>query len=397
MQSLTREEIEALAEKKLRGTLTVEEEILLNQWLAREGDEKQFLHADEQVLRDRLLKRIQQEAGIAGHPFRRVKHGLVSARYRWIRVAALFVLTIGGVSCFLFFKKSRTNPEMTVSKIVEKQDVAPGHNGAILTLANGHKIVLDSADNGRIALQGNRRLIKKNGQLVYENSAENPATVAPEKRVNYNTVTTPRGRKFEIVLSDGSKVWLNAASSITYPTAFTDKERKVSITGEVYFEIAKDTRHPFVVSVGGSSITVLGTHFNVMAYKEEKQIKTTLLEGAVRVSNGSRQVVIKPGEQASFSLQSDHINVATVDTRPAVAWTEGKLSMDNLGIEAIMRKVSRWYDVDIKFEGPLPQEHFWGVINRNVNLSDMLKVMKASGIEANLHGRQLIVSSVNEK
>jgi ferric-dicitrate binding protein FerR (iron transport regulator) len=238
-------------------------------------------------------------------------------------------------------------------------------------------------------------LVKQNGLLIYE-----PAVSGAFRRkkgdmgpVAYNTLTTPRGRQFQVVLSDGSKVWLNAASSITYPTAFTGTKREVSITGEAYFEIKNDARHPFIVAAEDEKITVLGTHFNVMAYPDEGQMKTTLVEGSVRISRGTEKVVITPGQQASFSPKTGHIAVMAVQTPEIIAWVSGKLSLNNLDISAIMRRLARWYNVDVEFEGPVPQGHFWGVINRNVNLSSVLSVMNANGIHAQLEGNKVIVSS----
>lgn len=408
MRSLTREHIESLAEKKLHGTITPGEQALLDQWLNQEPEPQMIWNsndADESALRKRLLKRIKKDAGISNYssPVKRIP---VWRNYRW-SAAVILLLIAGSLSYFLLFKKGAVT-EMTDHKKITTHDIAPGHNGAILTLAHGNKIVLDSAGNGKIAMQGNRRLVKKNGQLVYEKAAAEVSknSTASDDNIIYNTLRTPRGRKFQIVLSDGTKVWLNAASSITYPTAFTGKERKVTVTGEVYFEVAphppkgRGGAIPFIVHVNSSlgkgiDVKVLGTHFNINAYNDEASIKTTLLEGAIKVSHGHQHVIITPGQQASVSRQSDQIVVATVDTEPAVAWVEGKLSLNDLGVGAIMRKVSRWYDVDVEFEGPVPQEHFWGLINREVNLSAMLKVMRASGIDANLKGNKVIVSSDN--
>lgn len=396
MQSLTREKIELLVEKKLRGALTQEEQVLLDQWLNREPAEEMDWYSgdpDEQAFRERLLNRIRKSAGIPGHPATTDNIPRIR-RYRWAAAAAIALLIAGGLSYLLFSGGGGATQVEIAGDGGRIQDVAPGHQGAVLTLANGNRIVLDSTGNGEIAVQGNRRLVKKNGQLVYENQAGGAPSNgrSPAGADIYNTMTTPRGREFRLVLSDGTKVWLNAASSITYPTAFTGKERSVSVTGEAYFEVAEDSRRPFIVSVGEASITVLGTHFDVMAYPEEEEVRTTLLEGSVRINRGTQKVVIRPGQQASFPALSGHIKVEEVDAGQATAWIDGKLSLDNLGVEAIMREISRWYDVDVTFEGKIPDERYWGLINRNVNLSDMLKVMRATGINAGLSGHKIIVS-----
>jgi len=396
MRSLTRGKIELLVEKKLCGTITSEEQVLLNQWLDSDPGEQMIWYSDdcdELAFRERLLRRIKTSASLPDQ-FSAVKRIPFLKRYKWVAAAALVLLITGGVHYLLFSGRGAAQVEI-VDNSGKKQDLAPGHNGAILTLSNGNRIVLDSTGNGEIAMQGNRRLVKKNGQLVYEKEigeASSKNKTLADANI-YNTMTTPRGREFQLVLSDGTKVWLNAASSITYPTAFASKERKVSVTGEVYFEVVKNSRCPFIVLAGDASITVLGTHFDVMAYPEDKRITTSLLEGSVEVSSGKQQVIITPGQQASFSAGSGHIYVSEVDVGQAVAWIDGRLSLDDLGIEAIMRKVSRWYGVDVAFDGPIPQGHFWGLINRDVSLSHMLEVMRANGINARFVDDKVIVTN----
>ncbi len=390
MQSLTAEYIELLAEKKLNGTITSEEQVVLEQWLNRKpaghivwnSDDK-----DEQMLRDRLLKRIQADAGIVSSATSKSR---LLYRYRQI-AATVLLLMIGGLGYFLFFSKDNLPVIATSESKIKDMNVSPGRSGAILTLSNGEQIVLDSLESGTIAVQGDRSLVKQNGKLTYR--GDNKSLKVEGTEILYNTLTTPRGREFQIILADGTKVWLNAASSISYPTAFTGAERKVTVTGEVYFDVVKDSRKPFIVSVHEAEIKVLGTRFDVMAYPDEKEIKTTLLEGSVSVSKGKNQVVIRPGQQAGFSNQSNQIHVKEVDIDQAVAWINGKLSLNNLEVEAIMRNLSRWYDVDVEFEGPISHEHFWGLINRNVGLKEILKVLRANGINANIKGHKVIVSS----
>lgn len=395
MRQLTPEQIEFLVEKKLRGTILPEEQVLLDQWFNQKTEEHMVWYSDdpdEKALRQRLLKRIQEDTALSGHQDA-IHRMQVWRRYRW-SAAAILLLIAGYLGYLFIFDKNAAPIELAVEQKPAVQDIVPGHKGAILTLANGRKIVLDSAGNGHIAVQGGQQLVKQNGQLLYEKDAGESSSKYGEANGMdlYNTMTTPRGREFQLVLSDGTRVWLNAASSITFPTAFSGKERKVNITGEAYFEVAQDSRHPFIVSAGAASITVLGTHFNVMAYADENGVKTTLLEGLVRVSGGDQQVTIKPGQQASFSARSERIRVTAVDASQSIDWVEGKLSLDNLDVAAIMRKISRWYNVDVEFKGPVSQAHFWGLINREVNLSEMLKVMQANGINVRLENNKIIVS-----
>jgi ferric-dicitrate binding protein FerR (iron transport regulator) len=196
------------------------------------------------------------------------------------------------------------------------------------------------------------------------------------------------------VLPDGSKVWLNAASSIRYPTAFAGNERRVEITGEAYFEVTKNPEKPFIVVTDQASVTVLGTHFNVMAYPEESSVQTTLLEGLVKVTGNNTQQtnIINPGQEVLVNRASGKIQVGKADTTSAVAWLRGQLSMENVDIQSLMRQVSRWYDVDVSFEGRMPDKKFFGMIDRNVFLSNILSVLEANGFQTKLSGNKIIVS-----
>jgi len=213
--------------------------------------------------------------------------------------------------------------------------------------------------------------------------------------VEYNTLSTPRGGQYRLILPDGTKVWLNAASSIRYPTAFTGKERRIAITGEVYLEVAKDAGHPFIVVTRHSDIAVLGTHFNVMAYDDEPAVNTTLLEGSVKISIPGKQTatVIEPGEQASVGNRGDAIEVKKVNAANVAAWIHGLLSLKDCSVQEFMNQLSRWYDIDIEYAGKVPQQRFGGMINRNVPLSDVLSALDAGGIHTKLEEKKIIVLS----
>jgi hypothetical protein len=392
MSLKTKEQLELLAEKKLRGIITPEEQEMLNEWLNHPGSEQITWDSgdkDELALRKRLLKSIREDAGIR---YRALQ--IQKVPYYWRVAAVILLLLTGGLSYFLFSRRQEM-PIAVTRKDSFIQDKAPGHNGAILTLAEGKKIVLDSAGSGKIAIQGTAILVKQNGLLTYQKRVTGAFSgkKSNDNQVIYNTITTPRGRQFELVLSDGSKIWLNAASSITYPAIFSSTERKVEITGEAYFEVAKDAHHPFIVSAGNGEVLVLGTRFNVMAYPDEKLVKATLLEGSVKIIKDSQKVVLDPGEQASFLARSDRINVKEVDTKHVVDWVKGRLSLNDLDVKELMREISRWYDVDVEFDGPIPQGNFWGIINRNVNLSNVLDVMRANGLNVRLEDNKVIISS----
>jgi ferric-dicitrate binding protein FerR (iron transport regulator) len=264
--------------------------------------------------------------------------------------------------------------------------VLPGGNRALLTLANGSSIVLDSAADGILAQQGNTRIKKLNGgQIVYSVPGMKPEAVF------YNVLTTPRGGQYRLALPDGSQVWLNAASSIRYPTAFTGRERRVEITGEAYFEIAKNPQMPFYVKVNDMQVEVLGTHFNVMAYANEDAVRTTLLEGSVKVNRGSSTVFLKPGQQSALGEKGAVSVIDGADTEEAVAWKNGLFEFDNVSIETVLRQISRWYDVDVQYEGNTMPSHFGGQISRYSNLSQVLKILELSGIHFRIEGKRLIV------
>lgn len=267
-----------------------------------------------------------------------------------------------------------------------KNDVAPGGNRAILQLADGSTIILDSTNNGNIASQGKTQIIKINGKLAYN-------TAGASAEILYNTISTPRGGQYQLILPDGTKVWLNAVSSLHFPTNFTGKERKVTLTGEGYFEVAKNEAMPFKVDVAGKGeVEVLGTQFNVNAYADEANIKTTLLEGSVSIQKGTTIKTIKPGEQAVFNNVSNKISVnKNVDVAQVVAWKDGYFQFDNVSIENIMRQLVRWYDVEVIYDGSVPTGHYVGKPSRNLNLSQILKIIEYSGIKLKLDNKTITV------
>ena len=303
---------------------------------------------------------------------------------KYVAAAAVLVLFLGAT---LYL--SLRSPGKPESIVVEKQvnDLAPGQNGAILTLSNGQRIVLDSARNGLLATQGSIKVLHENGEIRYQ-----PGDKISEAGL-LNTVTTPKGRQFQLVLSDGSKVWLNAASSITYPAAFDADARNVSITGEVYFEITHDESKPFRVSIQGKEeVEVLGTHFNINAYTDEPSVNTTLLEGSIRIKsiNGQSRI-LKPGQQAQLNQNLeivDGVNIGEV-----MAWKNGYFSFDGATTEAIMRQVKRWYDAEVVYEGNVKDERYAGSVPRSENASKLLEVLELTKtVKFTIEGRKIIVT-----
>ena len=300
--------------------------------------------------------------------------------WKKIAVAASILIAVG-IGTFVVFQKGDEAPVVAVSKKVN--DKAPGKTGAILTLADGSKIVLDSLGNGLVANQNNTTVSKKNGALVYK-SGNNSELV-------YNTMTTPRARQYNLELSDGTKVWLNASSSLTFPTSFAANERKVILTGEAYFEVAKDKKRPFTVSVNNMQVNVLGTHFNVNAYEDEATVNTTLLEGSVLLSENGKKVFLKPGQQAQKQKTGAIVVNNNVNIDEVMGWKNGVFYFENANLQTVLREISRWYDVDVIFEKEIPVRTFEGEIQRNLKLSQVLKILEKNKVHFKIDGNVLRV------
>jgi transmembrane sensor len=324
----------------------------------------------------------------------------------WWAAAAVIVLLLG-VGLYRLLQP----PVQPAIVAVQETDVPPGGNRAVLTLSDGSTIILDSASNGILAQQGSTQVLKTNsGQLAYS-----PSTGGGRGEAAYNTLSTPRGGQFQLTLPDGTKVWLNASSSITYPVAFTDDERRVAIKGEVYFEVRPRYRKRqqagetgdkvrFMVNVNGQAeVEVLGTHFNINAYDDEESIRTTLLEGKVKVVNRESSIVnppsaiLKPGQQASISAQSNkssQIVVLTPNIDQVMAWKNGAFNFENLSLKEVMRQLARWYDIEVVYAGKAPSVTFVGEMGRDVHLSKVLAFLKGSRINCHMEGaRKLVITN----
>lgn len=314
-------------------------------------------------------------AKVTDQPLRR----LVFGKYAWWAAAAsLLLLTSTGIF--------RWQQQAGKQQLAVKYDVAPGGNKAVLKLADGSEITLDSVANRQIQL-GNATARQVNGQLNYAPSLNGlPA--------GNNVLTTPRGGQFQVVLPDGTKVWLNAASSLSYPTAFTGKERLVEVSGEAYFEVARDADKPFRVKIGkqDSYIDVLGTHFNINAYSDEGSIRATLLEGRIRFV-AAQAVVLSPGQQAVLAagMQTPQV-VNGVDTSAVMAWRNGLFNFEGQHLREVMRQLARWYNIEVVYEQEVPDVVFGGKIVRNVSLTQLLKILTDAGVHFRLEpGGKLII------
>lgn len=309
----------------------------------------------------------------------------------WLKIGAAAALMIfAGVGAYLLSNNQQSQiTRRSITKVSHTHDVLPGGNKAVLTLANGQTITLNSAQNGVLAKQGGTNVYKtRNGQLVYE-AGQNAIKDQPSAM---NKVSTPRGGQYQLVLNDGSKVWLNAASSLSFPAVFTGKTRDVEITGEVYFEVAKNAAKPFRVKVNNTVVEVLGTHFNINAYEDESFIKTTLLEGAVKISNKQYTGFLKPGQQASLNQDGHIIVIDEPDAQDAIAWKNGIFEFRDAGIETIMRQAARWYDVDVNYEGKIPARQFNGTISRNVKASELMGMLKYAGVNFKIEDKHITVT-----
>ena len=297
---------------------------------------------------------------------------------RGMAVAAVFLLAVAGV--WLLTRRSSAPPPEVVRK-----DVGPGGNKAMLTLANGTRILLDTVQRGAITSQGNSRVLKTDdGRLAYE-----PVTKKTTSLV-YNTLSTPRGGQYQLTLPDGSRVWLNAASSITYPTAFTGDERIVSITGEAYIEVVHNKDQPFRVQAGDQLVEDIGTAFNINAYSDEPVIKTTLVAGKVKVSSGTATRVLSPGQQVQGKGSMLEM-VAGVDVDQVLAWKNGAFSFRNADLPTVMRQLARWYDIEVEYTGPVPAGTFDGEIGRGLTLNQVLQGLAQARINYTIVNSHKIV------
>ncbi|WP_343303149.1 FecR domain-containing protein [Chitinophaga niabensis] len=306
----------------------------------------------------------------------------------WRSIAAASILLVITAGFFIF---RQAQPQKAVpAAAIAKNDALPGKNMAVLTLANGQKVMLDSTGNGLLAREGNTSIRKAaNGELIYEGADES------EVKVHINRIDIPRGAQYRLTLPDGTKIWLNAASSLQFPSSFTGKDRTVELNGEAYFEVAADPEKPFRVISGHQSLDVLGTHFNINSYEEEDAVRTTLLQGSVRLTNTLQQAsrVLQPGQQAAMFRGNKPMRIINADMEEVMAWKEGYFIWNNEPIESIMRKLSRWYDIQPVYEKPLPDIGLSGMMSRSKSLPEVLKDLETTGtVHFRIEGRNVVIT-----
>jgi len=387
MNTPNKNEFLRLVENYLDGTATSKQAATVEQYFDLFSAEPDILDTVDKTevreIHDRLKSaidtRIDQE-----DKFQTV----VPWKYLSVAASILLAATIG-----IYFYQSRKPQLNQFSKQPMVADVAPGGNKAILTLSNGTRISLSDARSGKIANQNGTSVLKTSeGHLVYNSTAASTATTA------YNSVETPKGGQYQLMLPDGTNVWLNAASSLKYPLSFNGKERKVELNGEAYFEVAHNQSKPFRVVTAHQVVEVLGTHFDINSYTDEPVTRTSLIEGSVSVTSlGSHaKLVIRPGQQSivSSALPASAIGVKNIDIDEAVAWKNGYFMFDEESLESILRKIARWYDVDIQYKGLEAKNKlfFSGTLSRYSNVSKVLKKLELTeSVHFKIEGRTILV------
>jgi len=320
------------------------------------------------------------------------RKGAVIRISRFVATAAAVLFIAAGLTIWV---RTRKSPPGLAARGLEmkKTDIAPGRDGAILTLADGSTIDLDSTRNGKIIQQGITSIVKRGGVLSYEGGGHHASAGQGDQpsAVLYNTVTVTAAHQIQLLLPDGSKVWLNASSTLSFPTAFTGRERRVRLTGEGYFEIAHKAGQPFVVTAAGIEVQDIGTQFDVMAYSDEPAIQTTLVEGSARVASGVRSALLRPNEQASIVGGAIAVQ-QNVNVEEAIAWKNGLFLVNGAGMSSVLRQIGRWYDVEIVFKGEIPKGHMIADIPRSMSLLGVMDLLRQFGIGCRLEGRQLIIT-----
>jgi hypothetical protein len=387
---MTREEFLSLYKKYLTGQCSPEEKELLYSW----QDEIKLLDdtwepglGDRLEIYNRIYHHLQESTG----------SGVIIKKKPWfnrgwLKAAAVIIVVLGfgSLSLYRWHLSSIHQSKQNYTKI-NYPDVPPGSNKAYLVLSDGSCIILTDKNAGQLAVQSGIEINKtKEGTLVYRSIRIKDESQGHS--IGFNTITIPRGGQYQIVLADGSRVWLNASSSLRFPVAFQGNQRKVELTGEGYFEVAKNKQMPFLVQANGTVVKVLGTHFNISAYPDEPAVTTTLIEGSVRMSKGTASALLVPGQQAIAKQNGTNIRLKTADIEEAIAWKNGYFIFHDENIHTVMRKVARWYDVDVEYQDNVSDKEFGGTVSRYKNISGLLNIMSLTGaIHYKIKGRRVVI------
>lgn len=388
---MTNEAFRIIFQRYFEGLASDEERTALMQHIAAAPDAElevvmrehwlSFDQADEDITAERgaaLLRSIlgNDTADNKELPEIPLKSPVIYRRRWWVAASVILLL---GVGALLWINHKQPEEEIVQQPV----DVAPGREGAILTLADGKQIMLDQVKDSVMALQGGATARVVNGELVYEGKGGEAV---------FNSMSTPKGRQYNLTLPDGTQVWLNSESSIRYPTVFNGKERKVEVTGEAYFSVSKNNKKPFIVNVDRQAdIQVLGTEFNVNSYANEETINTTLLEGSVRVNANKLSQILSPGQQARIGQDKKIRLVKEVDIDKVIAWKNGYFNFNDADLHEIMRQLERWYDIEVVYAKPLQPVEFRGKLERSLSLSQVLEGLQLMQVKFRIEGRKVII------
>ena len=374
-----------LAEKWLKGTITEEEMNEFSEWY--DNTENEILNipydfaGSEEELRKRLLSGIRKRRRRSGRVVSLTRGSIAK-----LAVASAVIVT--STLSLLYITREYLSAEENnqIVTLAKRDTIMPGGNKAVLILGDGIEVILDTATSGTIAENTHTRVIKlDDGQLAYSRLADS------DSPVSYNTLSTPQGGQYSITLVDGTRVWLNSSSSLRFPTSFRDAERIVELSGEAYFEVAQNRDKPFKVKVNDVEVKVLGTHFNVMAYKDEATMNTTLLEGSVSVNKTKETILLTPGQQAQVRANGPIRIIRNADTEQAIAWKNGFFNFNGSDIQTTMRQIARWYDIEVIFEDNIT-EHFNGTIVRDASIEKVLRILELTGVvQFTRQGRKIFV------
>jgi len=396
--------IRELCKKYLTGSLTKEELKQFLEYLDKKEDHEIFREEMMTLLREgkyaRALGEDRLTAAVTGildvihrsepegkTPTRSLRGVLVRSRWRWAAAACFAALAALGMYRWYDAPAGKAHA-VAAAPEASPADIRPGGNKAVLTLGNGTQVVLDSLEPGAVVAQGNTRVTKTGGGEI---SYQAPGSRDESKTISYNTLATPAGGQYQVTLPDGTKVWLNAASSLRYPTRFQGTTRNVEVTGEAYFEVAAVSDMPFVVTHGAVQIRVLGTHFNVNAYRDREKLKVTLVEGSVKVLDTDTREgrLVRPGEQATLDGDGHIALDRDADVEEALAWKNGLFQFTGTGIDEVMDEIARWYNVEVSYSGTITQQ-FYGKMPRSASLSDVLRMLEMTeGVRFTVQGRKI--------
>lgn len=381
---LSKEELAVLADKYLNNQATEAEARLLHAWYEQADEAELALVITTQTMPvDRLEYELLHDLKNRISTDKKKK----VFRIHWWQAAAVFLLLVGAAITYRWLNNT-SKPTNELVKTTPGNDIAPGKNGAILTLPGNKEIILDEMGNGKVVAESPVSIVKEGDAITYVF-----APAAASEKVEYHTVSTPRGRQFKIKLPDGTEVMLDAASSVYFPTAFTGKERRVRVTGQAYFNVTRDITKPFIVDNGEMEVEVLGTEFNICSYTEDQKKTVTLLHGSVKVSNleSKKTNVLLPGQQAAMDKGNQMSVLTGVDLQEVMAWKDGVFQFNDTKLSAVMNALSRWYDVDVLFKNANADRLFNGRISRSLHLNQVLEILKFSDVNFELDDRKLIL------